>query len=112
MSTISDHGFEGLRCAASRASPVLADSFLPMSDRGVTDVLCWTTEGVMVAADDAQAFSHMELKDVPNLQVMKLMQSLTYAAPLSFFPVSLAFFEWFSVVAIAFRSVSSHLSVI
>ena len=31
----------------------------------------------MVAADDAQAFSHMELKDVPNLQVMKLMQSLT-----------------------------------
>ncbi|EKX51360.1 small subunit ribosomal protein S10e, cytoplasmic [Guillardia theta CCMP2712] len=34
-------------------------------------------EGVLVAADDKNARAHMEVSDVPNLQVMKLMESLT-----------------------------------
>jgi small subunit ribosomal protein S10e len=34
-------------------------------------------EGVMVAADDKQLKAHAELEDIPNLQVLKLMESLT-----------------------------------
>jgi len=75
------------RSLASPGDPILGFSRGPVVwegvvSRGTAHACCrciltvLAAEGVMVASDEPNLRKHMELESVPNLQVMKLMESL------------------------------------